>query len=91
MMFYMDLRDQTSPQFGDNLDDFETMVTWIKDSKPHYLVTTRDFNCKSIKQWAEGNENAEGIELTKLTDNFDLSQQTDQLTHLLENSERCIE
>ena len=82
---------QTSQEFGDFLDGFETMVTKIKDTKPHCLVITGDFNCKSIKWWADGDENAEGIELNELTDSLDLSQLVDKPTHFLENSESCID
>ena len=82
---------QTSQEFGDFLDGFETMVTKIKDTKPHCLVITGDFNCKSIKWWADGDENAEGIELNELTDSLDLSQLIDKPTHFLENSESCID
>ena len=82
---------QTSQEFGDFLDGFETMVTKIKDTKPHCLIITADFNCKSIKWWADGDENAEGIELNELTDSLDLSQLIDKPTHFLENSESCID
>ena len=81
----------TSQEFGDFLDGFETMVTKIKDTKPHCLIITGDFNCKSIKWWADGDENAEGIELNELTDSLDLSQLIDKPTHFLENSESCID
>ena len=82
---------QNANEFNDFLDGFETMVTQIKDTKPHCLIITGDFNCKSSKWWVDNNENAEGVELNELTDSLDLTQLIDEPTHFLENSESCID
>ena len=82
---------QSFQQFKQFLDGVESMISNIKTLKPHCLVITGDFNCRSSKWWAEDNENLEGMELNDLLDSLNMSRVINQPTHVRLNTHSCIE
>ena len=82
---------QSLQQFNQFLDDVESMISNIKKLKPHCLVITGDFNCRSSTCWSEDNENSEGIELDDLLDSLNMSQVINQPTHVRQNTHSCID
>ncbi len=77
---------QTVQQFNDFLDGVELMISKIEALKPHCLIITGDFNCRSSKWWADDNENPEGTGLNDLLDSLNMSQLISQPTHFRQNS-----
>ena len=63
----------------------------MHDEKPYCIIFAGDFNSRCKQWWPEDNENHQGIALDEFIKSNALFQLIDQPTHILENSEACID
>ena len=83
---------------GMSPDDFvlfiqclELLLDYMPDEKPHCIIFTGDFNCRSQKWWPGDTENENGIALDEFIESNNLTQRIDQLTHIINESRSCID
>ena len=69
----------------------ELLLDYIRDEKPHCIIFTGDFNCRSQQWWPGDNENEEGVALDEFIESKNLTQLIDQLTHIINESRSCID
>ena len=82
---------QNSESFYSFLENLELIIQNLKNKRPHYMILTGDFNCKSDSWWVEDEVTTEGTKLSKLCESYCLNQLIEEPTHILGNSLSCIE
>ena len=69
----------------------ELLLDYMRDEKPHCIIFTGDFNCRS-QQWCSGDiENDEGVALDEFIESNSLTQLIDQPTQIMNDSRSCID
>ena len=63
----------------------------LKDKRPHCIILTGDFNCRSDSWWVEDEVTTEGTKLSELCDSYCQNQLIEEPTHILGNSLSCID
>ena len=63
----------------------------MRDEKPHCIIFTGDFNCRSQQWWPGDIENEEGVALDEFIESNNLTQLIDQPTHIINESRSCID
>ena len=83
---------------GMSSDDFvlfiqclELLLDYMHDEKPHCIIFTGDFNCRSQQWWPVNIENEEGVALDEFIESNNLTQLIDQPTHIMNESRSCID
>ena len=83
---------------GMSSDDFvlfmqrlELLLDYMRDEKPHCIIFTGDFNCRSQQWWPGDIENEEGVALDEFIESNNLTQVIDQPTHIINESRSCID
>ena len=79
-------------------DDFEMfiqrielLIDYMSDENPHCIIFAGDFNSRCKQWWPEDNEDHQRKALDEFIESSALFQLIDQPTHILENSESCID
>ena len=63
----------------------------MRDEKPHCIIFTGDFNCRSQQWWPGDIENEEGVAFDEFIESNNLTQLIDQPTHIINESRSCID
>ena len=63
----------------------------INNSNPFITIYLGDFNARNTLWWSGDIINSEGLELNELSSNYNLHQLINTPTHILPNSESCID
>ena len=82
---------QNAESFYSFLENLELIIQNLKDKRPHYIILTGDFNCRSDSWWVEDDVTKEGTKLSELCDSYCLNQLIEEPTHILGNSLSCID
>ena len=82
---------QTSDEFDLFLDRLQLTVDHIKSLKPHCIVITSDFNCRTKQWWPGDIELPEGSALDELIESNNLSQLIDEPTNVRTTGMSCID
>ena len=83
--------NQTSDEFDLFLDRLQLTVDSIKNCKPHCIVITGDFNCRSKQWWPGDVELPEGSALDEFIESNNLSQLIDEPTNIRTTGMSCID
>ena len=82
---------QNTESFYSFLKKLELIIQNLKDTRPHCIILTGDFNCRSDSWWVEDEVTTEGTKLSELCDSYCLNQLIEEPTHILGNSLSCID
>ena len=90
---------QNAESFYSLLEKLERIIQNLKDKRPHCIILTGDFNCRSDGWWVEDEDEDEDedevtTEVTKLSelcDSYWLNQLIKEPTYILGNSFSCID
>ena len=82
---------QTADEFNLFLDRLELTVGNIQAKKPDCIIITGDFNCRTQQWWSGDIEDPHGTVLDDLIQRKNLSQLTDEPTHVINDSSSCID
>ena len=82
---------QTSDEFDLFLDRLQLIVDRIKNCKPHCIVITGDFNCRSKQWWPGDVELPEGSALDEFIESNNLSQLIDEPPNIRTTGMSCID
>ena len=66
-------------------------IPWFKTCQNLSIIFTGDFNCRSQQWWPGDIENEEGVALDEFIESNNLTQLTDQPTHIINESRSCID
>ena len=83
--------NQTSDEFDLFLDRLQLTVDRIKNCKPHCIVITGDFNCRSKQWWPGDVELPEGSALDEFIESNNLCQLIDEPTNIRTTGMSCID
>ena len=83
--------NQTSDEFDLFLDRLQLTVDRIKNCKPHCMVITGDFNCRSKQWWPGDVELPEGSSLDEFIESNNLLQLIDEPTNIRTTGMSCID
>ena len=83
--------NQTADEFNLFLDRLELTVENIQAKKPNCIIFTDDFNCRTQQWWSGDIEDPHGTALDDLIQSKNLSQLTDEPTHIINDSSSCID
>ena len=83
--------DMSSDDFVLFMQCFELLLDYMRDEKPHCIIFTGDFNCRSQQWWPGDIENEEGVCLDEFIESNNLAQLIDQPTHIMNESRSCID
>ena len=82
---------QNSESFYSFLENLELVFQNLKNKRPHFIILTGDFDCRSDSWWVEDEVTTEGTKLSELCDSYCLNQLTEEPTHILGNSMSCTD
>ena len=82
---------QNSESFYSFLENLELIIQNLKNKRPHCIILTGDFNCRSDSWWVEDEVTTEGTKLSELCDSYCLNQLVEEPIHILGNSLSCID
>ena len=82
---------QTSDEFDLFLDRLQLTVDRIKSLKPHCIVITGDFNCRTKQWWPGDIELPEASALDEFIESNNLSQLIDEPTNIRTTGMSCID
>ena len=83
--------NQSSEEFDLFQENLQNIIDNIKDLRPHCVILTGDFNCRS-NQWWPGDKNLpEGIALDDLFESYDMTQLIDQPTNVEPRGISCVD
>ena len=84
-------RNQSSEEFDLFQESLQNIIDNIKDLRPHCVILTGDFNCRS-NQWCPGGKNLpEGIALDDLFESYNMTQLIDQPTNVEPRGISCVD
>ena len=83
--------NQTSDEFDLFLNRLQLTVDRIKHCKPHCIIITGDFNCRSKQWWPGDVELPEGSALNEFIESNNLSQLIDEPTNIRTTGMSCID
>ena len=84
--------NQTSDEFDLFLDRLQLTADRIKNCKPHCIIITGDFNCRSKQWWWSGDvELPEGPALDVFIESINMSQLIDEPTNIRTTGMSCID
>ena len=74
------------------LENLELIIQNLKDKRPHCIILTGDFNCRSDSWWVEDEVTTGGTKLSEPCDSYCLNQLIEEpTTHISGNSLFCID
>ena len=73
------------------IDKLQSIFSRLKTEKPHALILTGDFNCRSSQWWHGDTEQPEGSDLDELIETNNLYQLIDEPTNIRGDSMSCID
>ena len=82
---------QSREEFDLFLDQFEHLISMIKQENPYSVIITGDFNCRSPLWWPDDIGNVEGELFEPLASSLDLHQLVSEPIHFIGNSKSCID
>ena len=82
---------QTSDEFDLFPDRIQLPADRIKSCKPHCIVITGDFNCRSKQWWPWGCRTSRRIALDEVIESINLSQLIDEPTNIRTTGMSCID
>ena len=77
---------QNAESFYSFLENLELIIQNVKHKRPHCIILTGDFNCRSDSWWLEDEVTTESTKLSELCDSYCLNQLIEEPTHILGNS-----
>ena len=83
--------NQSSEEFNIFQESLHVIIGKIKDRKPHCIILTGDFNCRSRQWWPNDVDSQEGIALNEFVESNDLAQLTDQPTNIEPRGISCVD
>ena len=83
--------NQTSDEFNLFLDRLQLTVDRIKNCKPHCIIITGDFSCRSKQWWPGDVELPKGSALDKFIKSNNMSQLIDEPTNIRTIGMSCID
>ena len=83
--------NQTSDEFNLFLNRLQLTVDHINNCKPHCIIITGDFNCRSKQWWPGDVELPEGSALDKFIKSNNMSQLIDEPTNIRTTGMSCID
>ena len=82
---------QNAESFISFVDKLETTIQTLKDKKPHCIILTGDFNCRSDNWWVDDEVTTECTKLSEVIDSYCLNQLIDEPTHIITKLSSCID
>ena len=83
--------NQSGEEFDLFQENFQNIIDNIKDLRPHCVILTGDFNCRS-NQWWPGNKNLHGgMALDELFESYNMTQLIDQPTNIEPRGISCVD
>ena len=82
---------QNSEQFENFINKLQIALNRMQSERPHSLILTGDFNCRSTQWWAQDVENLEGTALDELIETNSLHQLIDTPTNIRNEGMSCID
>ena len=83
--------NQNSEEFDLFQESLQNIIDNFKDLRPHCVILTGDFNCRS-NQWWPGDKNLpEGIALDDLYESYNITQLIDQPTNIEPRGISCVD
>ena len=83
--------NQSSEEFDLFQENLQNIIDNIKDLRPHCVILTGDFNCRS-NQWWPGDKNLnEGMALDELFESYNMTQLIDQPTNIESRGISCVD
>ena len=82
---------QTLDQFDKFLESFKELLQGIIKVKSYFVLITSDFNCRNSNWFLGDPATPQGALVESLTSFYELKQLIKTLTHLLRNSDTCID
>ena len=82
---------QNSEQFEAFINNVQQVLSTIRDERPHCVIFTGDFNCRSSQWWADDVESPEGAALDEFLETNGLYQLIDEPTNIRNESLSCID
>ena len=83
--------NQSSEEFNIFQESLQVIIGKIKDRKPHCIILTGDFNCRSRQWWPNDVDSQEGIALNEFVESNDLAQLIDQTTNIEPRGISCVD
>ena len=83
--------NQTSEEFNIFQENLQDTIRRIKDTKPHCIILTGDFNCRSRQWWPDDIDSKESIALNEFVESNDLVQLIDQPTNIEPRGISCVD
>ena len=74
--------NQNSENFNLFQENLQKVIDSMKDLRPHTIVITGDFNCRSSQWWPGDRNLPEGVVLDQLFESNNLTQLIDQPTNI---------
>ena len=82
---------QNSEQFEHFIASLQMTLNQLQGERPHTLIITGDFNCRSSQWWAADVESPEGTALDEIIETNILSQLIDEPTNIRCEGMSCID
>ena len=82
---------QNSEQFENFINKLQITLSRMQSERPHSLILTGDFNCRSTQWRAQDVENPEGTALDELIETNNLHQLIDTPTNIRNEGMSCID
>ena len=82
---------QNSEKFENFIDKLQIALNRMQNDRPHSLILTGDFNCRSTQWWAQDVENPEGTALDELIETNNLHQLIYMPTNIRNEAMFCID
>ena len=82
---------QNSEQFEHFIASLQMTLNQLQGERPHTLIITGDFNCRSSQWWAADVESPEGTALDEIIETNNLSQLIDEPTNIRCEGMPCID
>ena len=82
---------QNSEQFEEFVTNLQTTIDQIQRERPHSLIITGDFNCRSSQWWEADVESPEGAALDEIIEVNNLTQLIDEPTNVRGEGMSCID
>ena len=82
---------QSLEEFENFKNGWENTILSINNSNPFLTIFLGDFNARNTLWWGGDVINSEGLDLNELTSHYNLHQLINTPTHILPNSESCID
>ena len=82
---------QSLQEFERFINDWVNTILNINNSNPFLTIYLGDFNARNTLWWSGDIINSEGLDLNELSSHYNLHQLINTPTHILPNSESCID